>query len=234
MYITVDKKDKSLVVTFDEEDAEVFSLKALDDTAHDKFEFSLTSPLHKYRDYQVSKIKKLTTQQPTDYDGQTTQSAGTSQQLDESQASSSSTPTKEIAEEDKGMKQLPLEYYLETVVHPLLGKDSITPRMRMNCNSKNIRMLLKKRVNHRIACDTKQWRKGREAYFIQCIHPFRSGFLCVQKKFRGYSKSTNPDDYKVCVKSSVGSHCDDSEMFMLFRLKSSTELIGGSIKQYTT
>ena len=221
MYITVDKKDKfkSLVVTSKEKDAEVFSLKALgDDTAHHKFEFSLASPLHKYRDYQA-------------------QSAGTSPQLDESQASSSSTPTKENASEDKatsqktdksqasssaedkGKKQLPLEYYLETVVNPLRGKDSITPRMRMNCNSKNIRMLLKKRVNPQIACDTKQWRKGREAYFIQCIHPFRSGFLCVKKK-------SNSDDYKVCVRPLVHSHCDDSEIFMLFRLKSATEFIG--------
>ena len=208
MYITVDKEDKfkSLVVTLKEEDAEVFSLKALgDDTAHHKFEFSLTSPLHKYRDYQVNKIKKTQTT-----DG-TAQSPGTSQKTDKSQASSSA--------EDKGKKQLPLEYYLETVVHPLLGKDSTTPRMRMNCNSKNIRMLLKKRVNPQIACDTKQWRKGREAYFIQCIHPFRSGFLCVKKK-------SNSDDYKVCVRPLVHSHFDDSEIFMLFRLKSATEFIG--------
>lgn len=235
MYITVDKNDKSLVVTFNEEDAEVFSLKALgDDTAQDKFEFSLTSPLHKYRDQQVSKIKALAAQQPTDDNGRTAQLAGTSQQLDASQASSSLTPTKENTAEDKGKTQLPLEYYLETVVSPLLGKDSTTPRMRLNSSSKNIRMLLKKRVNHRIACDTKQWRKGREAYFIQCIHPFRSGFLCVKKKSQCHSKTTNPDDYKVCVKPSVSSRCDDSEIFMLFRLKTATEFIEGSIKRYPT
>lgn len=213
MYITADK-DKNLVVTFNEEDAEVFSLKVLgDDTSHHKFEFSLASPLKRYREKKEEEQKgNETTQAPEDGNGRAkpAQSAETTQLL--------------------------LEYYLETVVNPLRGKESTRPRMKMNSNSKNIRMLLKKRVNHRIACDTKQWRKGREAYFIQCIHPLRSGYFCVKKKCRGDSKTTNPDDYKVCIKSSVNSHCDDSEIFMLFRLKSATECIREkvSIKQDTT
>ena len=42
--------------------------------------------------------------------------------------------------------------------------------------------LLKKRSNHKISCDTKDWIKVNKAYYIKCIHPL-GFFLCHENKF---------------------------------------------------
>ena len=77
---------------------------------------------------------------------------------------------------------LPLEYMLEVVVNPITGKGGRSPVMRLSSDYQRTRLLLKKRSNHRISCDTKDWIKGTEAYYIQCIHPLAKGFLCVKAR----------------------------------------------------
>ena len=77
---------------------------------------------------------------------------------------------------------LPLEYMLEVVINPLTGKGGKSPRMRLTSDYQRTRLLLKKRSNHKISCDTKDWIKGTEAYYIQCIHTLGKGFLCVKDR----------------------------------------------------
>ncbi|CAI8031789.1 hypothetical protein GBAR_LOCUS18017 [Geodia barretti] len=77
---------------------------------------------------------------------------------------------------------LPLEYMLEVVTNPVTGKGGKSPRMRLTSDYQRTRLLLKKRSNHKISCDTKDWIKGTEAYYIQCIHPLGKGFLCVKER----------------------------------------------------
>ena len=77
---------------------------------------------------------------------------------------------------------LPLEYMLEVVINPVTGKGGKSPRMRLTSDYQRTRLLLKKRSNHKISCDTKDWIKGTEAYYIQCIHPLGKGFLCVKER----------------------------------------------------
>ena len=62
------------------------------------------------------------------------------------------------------------------------------PKMRLNSDYERTRLLLKKRTDYRISCDTKEWIKGREAFYIQCIRQMHSGFLCV--KMRNSYKKT--------------------------------------------
>ena len=77
---------------------------------------------------------------------------------------------------------VPLEYMFEVVVNPITGRGGKSPIMRLSSNYKRTRLLLKKRSNHQISCDTKDWIKGTEAYYIQCIHPLAKGFLCVKER----------------------------------------------------
>ena len=118
-------------------------------------------------------------------------------------------------------KLLAWEYYLETAVHPLTGRGSEPPRMRINTNSERTRLLLKKRIDPRISTDTRQWRKGREAYYISCVHRFRNGYLCVKErnisgKVQG---GGGQGGYEVCIEPSIDSHCDEHKVFMLFKLQ---------------
>ena len=96
---------------------------------------------------------------------------------------STTKPYKDVAS-SKGCTLLPLEYYMETRINPLTGKGSRPPRMWINPHYKNTRMILKKRTNHQISCDVKEWIKGRDAYYIRCIHHCNSGYLCVKKRKR--------------------------------------------------
>ena len=75
----------------------------------------------------------------------------------------------------------------------------------MNLRLKNVRLLLKEGINPTIFCNTKQWRWGKESYYIQCVHNPRNGYLCVKK--RG-------EEYQVCVRPSVGHHSDENGVFM--------------------
>ena len=112
-------------------------------------------------------------------------------------------------------KTHPLDYYLETHVNSF-GRGSVL-RMQMNSKLKNIRLQLKQRKNPRITCDTKQWRKGREAYYIQCVHWPCNGYLCV-KEIGGTDRQK---EYRVCIRPSVESDKGDGRrVFMLFQLKS--------------
>lgn len=136
----------------------------------------------------------------------------------------SSDPNEHI-QKDGNVSVLPMEYYLETSVNFLTGRGDETPKMRINTDYRQMRMVLKKRINHRISCDTKHWRKGREAYYIECIHLIFNGYFCVKKlktDSATASKSTGSDEeptkYEVCVEPSVDSHSDKDEVFMLFRL----------------
>ena len=85
-------------------------------------------------------------------------------------------------------KPQPLEYYLETTFNPVRRRSTV--HMKKNSRLKNLRLLLKERIEPKISCDTKQWRKGREAYYIRCTHRPRSGYLCVKefKESRGVTR----------------------------------------------
>ena len=106
----------------------------------------------------------------------------------------------------------PLEYYLETTFNSFRKRSTV--HMRKNSRLKNVRLLLKERIEPKISCDTKQWRKGREAYYIRCIHRPRSGYLCVKEYGEGSTKR-----YHVCVKQTVNYCCSDAKVYMLFQLK---------------
>ena len=106
----------------------------------------------------------------------------------------------------------PLQYYLETTFNPVRRRSTV--HMKKNSRLKNLRLLLKERIDPKISCDTKQWRKGREAYYIKCIHRPRSGYLCVKEFEEGDKKR-----YKVCLKPTVDYHCDSAnKVYMLFQL----------------
>ena len=78
---------------------------------------------------------------------------------------------------------VPLEHMLEVSVNPITGKGGGAPVMRLTSNYKRTRLLLKKRSNHKISCDTKDWIKGTEAYYIKCIHPLGNVFfVCHENK----------------------------------------------------
>ena len=110
-------------------------------------------------------------------------------------------------------------YYLETNVNPLTGRGR-EPRMRINTNSQYTRLLLKKRINPSISSNTKQWRKGSEAYYISCIHWLRTGYLCVKESHccRKGAKQDG-DHYEVCIEPSINPRCDEHKVFMLFKLQ---------------
>ena len=113
------------------------------------------------------------------------------------------------------------EYYLETNVNPLTGRGSEPPRMRINTNSQCTRLLLKKRIDPTISSDTNQWRKGRKAYYISCIHWLRNGYLCVKESHRPQkgAKQDGEVHYEVCIEPSINSRCDEHKVFMLFKLQ---------------
>ena len=237
-YLTVDHQNSNnLTTTSQLQDAEAFMVKVLGDSAsHHKFEFSLTSSFPRYRKRLEERRKAPREQQwqageeqqqhsPVARDEQQEQDQGEQedqqqqggQESHDGKSSAGFSVSTQLKDKQKESTKknviLPLEYYLETVVN-MKGNGSITPRMRMTSKTKNVRLLLKKRIDHKIACDTRQWRKGRDAYYIQCIHPFHNGYLCAKKRH-------NQDTYmyQVCVKSSVDSHSDEGKVFMIFRLK---------------
>ena len=127
---------------------------------------------------------------------------------------------------------------MEVAVNPLTGCGSQPPRMRLSTNYRRTRLLLKKSSDQRISCDTKDWIKGSQAYYIQCILPLAKGFVCVkemnryrfpkkQKKEKHSSfiqeeerkkETTASNQFKVCVKGSGSATGDESCYFMLFRL----------------
>lgn len=130
-------------------------------------------------------------------------------------------------------KLLAWEYYLETSVNPLTGRGIVPPRMRINTNSQRTRLLLKKRIDPRISTDTRQWRKGREAYYISCVHRLRNGYLCVRERPISSQQSGGQESgelgdrkqhdrvpsYEVCIEPSIDSRCDEHKVFMLFKLQ---------------
>ena len=195
MYLAVDRKSKELIATFNRDKADEFSVKILNESSsHHELEFTLTSTM-------------------------------TKRKLNEGAASQTQAASKACA-------LLPLEYCMETKLNPFTGKSLRTepPRMRVNPQYRNTRMILKKRTNHQISCDTKEWIKGRDAYYIRCLHRFQCGYLCVKRRNQQNNEKMNgevatPQDdqqnvcYKVCIKPSITSHSDDSEIFMLFRLQ---------------
>ena len=133
----------------------------------------------------------------------TSASAAGTQQPPESQATSASTV---------GIPQ-PLEYYLETKYNALRNRSTV--HMRKNSQLKNVRLLLKERIEPKISCDTKQWRRGREAYYIRCTHRPRNGYLCVKDNGEG-----SKPRYEVCVRPTV-NYCSHNgkKVYMLFQLK---------------
>ena len=147
----LDTKHLYLAVTTDENDAEHFNVKVLNDSPfYHQFEFSITSKLTKMKP-QVHELMEW-------------------------------------------------EYYLETNVNPLTGRGREPPRMRINTNSKYTRLLLKKRINPSISSNTKQWRKGSEAYYISCIRWLHNGYFCVKESHR--SQKTAKQDGEVSQKAS--------------------------------
>ena len=93
----------------------------------------------------------------------------------------------------------PQEMYLETDVNPLTGNGSNAPRMDSSPNFRKTRLLLKKRINHRVAGDTQQWRKGRDPFYISCIHRMSNGYLCVKKRdFATTGKRASQIEVVIC------------------------------------
>lgn len=181
LYLKVEQ-NKQLGATTDVQEAEEFMVKVLNESpSRHEFEFSITSVL-------------TTLKRPK-------------AQLTAPELSKRAS----VEEVDDKKKRLPLEWYLETSVSIWTGTESEPLKMSMNSNFKQTRMLLKKRNDHQICCDTKQWRKGREAYYLSCLHTFRNGYLCVEK-------TNTEQNYKVCIKPTVHYHSDENEVFMLFRL----------------
>ena len=126
---------------------------------------------------------------------------------------------------------VPLEYTMEIDRNAITGHGSKAPRMRLSTNHRQTRLLLKKRSDRRISCDTKDWIKGTEAYYIQCIHPLAKAFLCVKEKnsFRkhhGKGNELDPENdekrkderFKVCVTGCGSAQRDETHYYMLFRL----------------
>ena len=62
-----------------------------------------------------------------------------------------------------------LEYMLEVDVNPITGRGSGSPKMKISTKHRRTRLLLKKRSNRKISCDTKDWIKGQEAYFMSAF-----------------------------------------------------------------
>ena len=172
MYLTARPETKRITITFDRNEADAFSVKTVNESSqHHELEFSLTSSLTKCKERRRRKMS--------------IQSVGPASPLEESPKHLHSTT--EAAGSDKENQPvsdgiLPLDYILETVVNPLTGNGSKAPQLRLNADYRHTRLLLKKRSDHRISCDTKEWIKGREAYYIQCLHPIRSGFLCIKER----------------------------------------------------
>ena len=158
MYLTADSKTKQLTITYDKKEAHAFTVKTLNESSsHHELEFALTSTLQQ----QTSSSSEI---QPVSH--------------------SDNVEVSTVGEGSDHLehKVLPLDYFLETVVNPLPGKGSEPPRMRMSADYRQTRLLLKKRSDHRISCDTKEWIKGKEAYYIQCIRKMFSGYLCVKER----------------------------------------------------
>ena len=159
------------------------------------------------------------------------------------------TSTLSRSKKDAGRKSsavVPLDYILDVSVNPVTGSGlrMNKPRMSLNSSYSRTRLLLKKRTDYRISCDTKEWIKGKEAYYLQCIRQMKSGFLCIKKRNsyipptaqsdneqedptlheeqapeQASQPDTLPSKYKVCVERSPDSHDDKNEVFMLFQLQ---------------
>ena len=123
----------------------------------------------------------------------------------------------------------PLEYTLE--VAPLIGHGSNTPRMKLSTDYRRTRLLLKKRSDHRISCDPKDWIEKGEACLIQCVHPVANRYLCVKER-KSYRRmqSQRPqigrnqeqeasNRFKMCVRRSALAKGDESCYCTLFRLQ---------------
>ena len=126
---------------------------------------------------------------------------------------------------------VPLEYTMEVARNAITGRGSKAPQMRLSTNHRRTRMLLKKRSDRRISCDTKDWIKGTEAYYIQCIHPLANTFLCIKEKnsFRKQhgkgikidlekSEGQKNKRFKVCVTRCGSAQRNEAHYYMLFRL----------------
>ena len=200
MYLAVDPLTKEIVLTFNKSRADLFSVMTVNETLHHhELEFSLTSSLSNCKERRESiGIGSMTL---TEHDD------GTDQPQHD--------------------KVVPLEYMLEVVVNPITGRGGSAPKMKLSTNYRRTRLLLQKRSDRRISCNTKDWIKGTEAYYIQCLHPLMKGFLCVKERntYRRQNQGSRSlalveevdlkDRYKVCVK---GSAADESRFLTLFRL----------------
>ena len=161
LYLRAHPESKILIVTHDKNMADAFTVMTVSETKHHhELEFSLTSSLSKSR-------KKALYREGVNL------------------------PTIEDPSQSGDDAIAPLDYILEIPVNPLTGNGFQTnkPRMRLNSDYQRTRLLLKKRTDNRISCDTKEWIKGREAYYIQCIRRMHSGFLCVKMR-KSYNKTT--------------------------------------------
>ena len=165
LYLRAHPESKILIVTHDKNMADAFTVKTVSETKHHhELEFSLTSSLSKSK----NKVGN-----PALY------------------KEGVNLPTIEDPSQSGDDAIAPLDYILDIPVNPLTGNGFQTnkPRMRLNSDYQRTRLLLKKRTDNRISCDTKEWIKGREAYYIQCIRKMHSGFLCVKMR-KSYNKTT--------------------------------------------
>ena len=94
--------------------------------------------------------------------------------------------------------------------------------MRLATNYMHTRLLLKNTSDRRNSGDTKDWVKGMEPYYIQCVHSFRKGFLCIKQRESYHSSGRSEEEirkkYKVCIKGPDCASREEDHLIMLFRL----------------
>ena len=129
-------------------------------------------------------------------------------------------------------KVVGLQYMLEVDVNRITGRGQSAPKMKLCSSHRRTRLLLKKRSDRRISSDTKDWIKGTEAYYIECMNAIGTGFLCVNDRtsFRrgelrknGTIPALGDEDsikgrLKVCVVGSSSAKMEN-RYFMLFTLQ---------------
>lgn len=116
---------------------------------------------------------------------------------------------------------VPLEYTMQMRVNPVTGRGNCPPQMRCRADYRRTRLLLKNRNDPRIPVSTKEWIKGTDAFYIQCINPIVNGFLCVKEKRRSQhnGRAITEKEFKVFITGSNSTKKDENQYYMLFRLQ---------------
>ena len=243
VYLKVQQENKYLVGTDSKEEAEEFTVEALNGIFFaNELEFTLVSKLAKYKQKMYKCRNSM--EDLTRAGLQVSETDTVPHTLPDLKPLQSSAAEKASSSCTYEPSQPPLDYFLETIISPFTAKSVSPPRMRLNPDVRHTRLLLKKRVDQSIPCNTAKWIKEQDAFYISCIHSFRNGYLCVKKtthrqtaKDGAVKKSESSDakgsesitSYDVSVVPSVEDHDDEKGVFMLFRLQPVDDLAMGTL-----